>query len=184
MSKRLESESTERRDCYERRVCDDLSEVLLNCLSLDDRLGLRCVSKQFQRTIFSRMEAIEFDINDKVNLDNLERIVKNLTDIKIKFIAGFVCFYERVYFERLYHGLEVLQKSATILTDLECKSLDRIHTQTEHQLFKKFGHKLQSLSIRYLRSDCHWSLLTNLKRLSVEAIYPKLSTLHFAPPKD
>ena len=32
------------------RVCDDLCEVILKYLSLEDRLKLECVSKQFQRT--------------------------------------------------------------------------------------------------------------------------------------
>ena len=43
-----------RRDSFSDRVCDDLSEVILQYLSLKDKLRLECVSKQFQRTVFQR----------------------------------------------------------------------------------------------------------------------------------
>ena len=48
-----------RRDSFSDRVCDDLSEVLLKYLSLEDKLKLECVSKQFQRTIFQKQYYFE-----------------------------------------------------------------------------------------------------------------------------
>ena len=39
---------------FDDRICDDLSEVLLQFLPLDDKLRLECVSKQFQRTVFQK----------------------------------------------------------------------------------------------------------------------------------
>ena len=42
------------RDSFSDRVCDDLSEVILQYLSLEDKLRLECVSKQFRRTVFQR----------------------------------------------------------------------------------------------------------------------------------
>ena len=47
------NEDNYRRDSFEDRVCDDLCEVILQYLSLEDRLRLECVSKQFQRTAFN-----------------------------------------------------------------------------------------------------------------------------------
>ena len=41
-----------RRQTFEERICDDLSEVILQFLSLEDRFRLECVSKQFQRTVY------------------------------------------------------------------------------------------------------------------------------------
>ena len=43
-----------RRDSFSDRVCDDLSQILLKYLSLEDKLKLECVSKQFQRTVFQK----------------------------------------------------------------------------------------------------------------------------------
>ena len=52
---RFESkEDNYRRDSFSDRVCDDLCEDIFQYLSLEDKLRLQCVSKQFQRTIFKR----------------------------------------------------------------------------------------------------------------------------------
>ena len=39
------------RDSYDNQICDDLSEVILQYLSLEDKLRLECVSQQFRRTV-------------------------------------------------------------------------------------------------------------------------------------
>ena len=43
---------------FDDRVCDDLSEVLLQFLPLEGKLRLECVSKQFQRTVFQKQFSI------------------------------------------------------------------------------------------------------------------------------
>ena len=48
------------RQSFSERICDDLSQVLLQYLPLKDKIRLQCVSKQFQRTIFLRHFVIEF----------------------------------------------------------------------------------------------------------------------------
>ena len=45
-------EDNYRRDSFDDRFCDDLSENLLQFLPLEDKLKFECVSKQFQRTVF------------------------------------------------------------------------------------------------------------------------------------
>ena len=49
----------QRRDSFDERICDDLSEVILQYLSLKDKLRLECVFKQFQRTIFERQYSLD-----------------------------------------------------------------------------------------------------------------------------
>ena len=44
------------------RFCDDLSEVILQYLSLEDKLRLQCVSKQFQRTVFQRQYELYINV--------------------------------------------------------------------------------------------------------------------------
>ena len=48
------NEDNYRRDSFGDRICDDLCEFLLQFLSLEDKIRLQCVSKQFQRTVFKR----------------------------------------------------------------------------------------------------------------------------------
>ena len=55
-------EDNYRRNSFEDRFCDDLSEVLLQFLSPKDKFRLECVSKQFQRTVFQRL--YELDLYD------------------------------------------------------------------------------------------------------------------------
>ena len=53
-----------RRDSFDDRFCDDLSEVLLQFLPIKDKLKLECVSKQFQRTIFQNISELNLDDSD------------------------------------------------------------------------------------------------------------------------
>ena len=55
-------EDNYRRDSFDDRFCDDLSEVILQYLSLEDKLRLECVSKQFQRTVFQRQYELYIDV--------------------------------------------------------------------------------------------------------------------------
>lgn len=42
------------RQSYSERICDDLSELILQYLSFKDKFRYECVSKQFQRTVFTK----------------------------------------------------------------------------------------------------------------------------------
>jgi hypothetical protein len=52
---------SEKRQSFDVRVCDDLSEELLQYLTIEDKLRLECVSKQFQRTVFTKHNNLVFD---------------------------------------------------------------------------------------------------------------------------
>ena len=45
---------SQKRQSFDERVCDDLSEVILQFLPIEDKLRLRCVSTQFQRAILTK----------------------------------------------------------------------------------------------------------------------------------
>ena len=63
------------RDSFEDRFCDDLCEDILQYLSLEDKLKLQCVSKQFQKTVFQRQYALYLNImNPAEHRDYLENI--------------------------------------------------------------------------------------------------------------
>ena len=58
----LRSDS-QKKDSFDARVCDDLSEELLQYLPIEDKLRLESVSKQFRRTLFQKLTRIS--INEK-----------------------------------------------------------------------------------------------------------------------
>ena len=60
-----------RRDSFEDRFCDDLSEVILQYLPLKDKFRLECVSKQFQRTVFIK----QYQLTTEVIKSIVNRIV-------------------------------------------------------------------------------------------------------------
>ena len=63
--KRVDSkEDNYRRDSFEDRFCDDLSEVLLQFLPKKDKFRLECVSKQFQRNVFQSLNELILDESD------------------------------------------------------------------------------------------------------------------------
>ena len=67
-------EDNYRRDSFEDRFCDDLCEEILQYSSLEDKVRLTKVSKQFQRTVFQRHYELYINIGDpkdhKNYLDN------------------------------------------------------------------------------------------------------------------
>ena len=61
-------EENYRRDSFDDRFCDDLCEEILQYLSLEDKLRLQCVSKQFQRTVFKRQYELYINIRGQKHL--------------------------------------------------------------------------------------------------------------------
>ena len=51
-----------RRDSFEDRFCDDLSQFILQFLSLEDKLRLECVSKRFQRSVFEKYNELSIEV--------------------------------------------------------------------------------------------------------------------------
>ena len=67
-------EDNYRRDSFDDRFCDDLCEDILQYLSLEDKLRLECVSKQFQRTVFQR----QYKLNLKEAIFSMPQIFEAL----------------------------------------------------------------------------------------------------------
>ncbi len=52
---------TQKRQSFGDRICDDLSEDILQYLPLKHKFRLESVSKQFQRTIFTKQKSIHIN---------------------------------------------------------------------------------------------------------------------------
>ena len=86
----LSKEDNYRRDSFSDRICDDLSEVILQFLSLKDKLRLECVSKQFQRTVFQK----QFSMTLYSSLQSIHENQKQIED-KV-FETNYLKFIESV----------------------------------------------------------------------------------------
>ena len=77
-----------RRDSFDQRICDDLSEVILQYLPIKDKFRFECVSKQFQRTLYVKHNQIlihPFVKNGFIQLIPIEKILRkcpNITSIR------------------------------------------------------------------------------------------------------
>ena len=83
-----------KRQLFDERVCDDLCEEILQYLSLEDKLKLEGVSKQFQRSIFKKQYELNvnnmaFDDHDQssahdycFDLKSIESVLKKCPNIR------------------------------------------------------------------------------------------------------
>ena len=90
------------------RFCDDLCEDILQYLSLEDKLRIECVSKQFQRTVFQRQYELyinvqiqrvfwsesESDFNYLIqSLDLFKALLKKCPNIRVFAVILASCYY-------------------------------------------------------------------------------------------
>lgn len=67
------------RDSYSHRICDDLSEVILQFLPIKDKVRLECVSKRFRRTIFAKQNDLQ--LSDFDNLRSWQSLFKKCSNL-------------------------------------------------------------------------------------------------------
>jgi len=60
-NKRQLRSDTKKRQSFSDRIFVDLCEVLLKCLSFEDKVKFECISKQFQKLVFNKQYIIEID---------------------------------------------------------------------------------------------------------------------------
>src|ERR1700712_5198955 len=85
--------ASEKRQSFDERICDDLSEVILQYLPLEDRFRLECVSKQFRRTIFLSQRVLDLNMIDVYDIKEFEYLLKKFPNInEIKGLKG--CSFE------------------------------------------------------------------------------------------
>ena len=130
------------------RFGDDLTEEVLQYLTLEDKIRLECVSKQWQRCIFQKQFVIEIDfitqrkqnIWDKSNVRGrltskqvLESLLKKCPNV-IK-----VCFYPEVK----CNVWSMIGQNCPRLKSIGYTSVD----YNEHIIpfFRMFGHKIEEL---------------------------------------
>ena len=141
------SDDNYRRDSFENRFCDDLSQVLLQFLPIKDKFKLECVSKQFQRTVFQRQYDLDLGYFFGHNITEiLEKLVKKLPNIKsFKYYNSCEDINDS--------DIDIIVKYCHKLTKiyLNC-DLSQISSEKRDSFVEKFGEKLVSTEVNNNKS--------------------------------
>ena len=131
------------------RFGDDLSEVLLTYLSFVDKFRFECVSKQFQRLVFNKID--EINVNDqhlssllgpfhyrkRVDINAFESVLKKCPNIRKILSAENAINEEEVF--------EVIIKYCKQLNEIE-SDFENLKTETIDEFCTKFGPKLKKIN--------------------------------------
>ena len=144
LSKEKSIEVNYRRDSFSDRVSDNLCQFILQYLSLESRLRLECVSKQFQRTALVSHSSIDLDLITK-SRKQLKQLLKKLQNLK------------QISLDKMSNKLfELIIKNCNILTHIHFEFEVLIDNESIKMFFDKFGHQLISLHIeRQIQKYCH-----------------------------
>ena len=135
------------KDSFE-RFGDDLSEVLLSYLSFEDKFRFECVSKQFQRLVFNKVDAIymnvphistlfgPFHFQKRVNIKIFESVLKKCPNIR-KILSSENAINEEEVFEAIIKYCNQLNEIESDFANL-IETVDRFCT--------KFGPKLKKIN--------------------------------------
>ena len=158
---------------FDDRICDDFSEVLLQFLSLEDKLRFECVSKQFQSTVFRKQYKITFVSYLKMNTKNkiseeieekdydnhylkfIESLLKKCPNIQIMFIFA--------KHNRIFKSiLPLITKNIKHLIEFNVYLNDFSEPELSEEFLQKFGPKL-----KYIQSGniIDFNLFPNLNSL-------------------
>ena len=98
-----------RSDSFDDRICDDLSEVILQYLPLKDKIRLECVSKQFHRSVFQKQNEIILELK-----------LKGEPRLPMRFDCPNKLNFLRLEYPRAYEVLEEMDPQLEILAFKSC----------------------------------------------------------------
>ena len=179
----------EKSQSFSDRICDDLCEEILQYLSLEDKLKLEGVSKQFQRTVLKKHYELTIETdncipnrkvkeeykylyieNKYITLKSLEVLLKkcpNITSIELSEVDG-ICDYNPVF--------RLITKYCNNLREIDFEG-----NEINNKNLKAFQRKLGQ-NIKYfdrLKDAKKFNLFPNIEKLKVfgselELVYPHL----------
>ena len=131
------------------RFGDDLTEDILQYLTLEDKIRHECVSKQWQRCVFNKQFVIELDLNSNERQNLLYRLFDNRRQLNEKHLESVLKKCTNVKEVILYTPVN---SSVLSLIGRYCphmKSFSYTHSNDDKALsfFRMYGHKLEELVI-------------------------------------
>ena len=174
---------------FDDRICDDLSEVLLQFLPIKHKLRLECVSKQFQRTVFQKQckvtlvssirmntnNEIEYENNiadkvpDKHYLKSIETLLKKCLNIQTMSLD----IENRIF----KSTLPLISKYCDYLQEFKFFLDDWSEPELNEEFYRRFGPKLKYIRFRGCRVETFdYNLCPNLYSIG-KFFYPETISL-------
>ncbi|CAG2108600.1 unnamed protein product [Medioppia subpectinata] len=156
------------------RFGDDLSALIVSYLSLEDRIRLECVSKQFQRTVFGSV--VDITLSDEL----MQRLLTNGKTINTQLLATIAikcpnietidCRGMRSYIAYIPRAIKTFRDNCHNLRDIYC-NVSKMSGQTMHTLWPmitRIGYKTfdDNTSDDKTSDDAYRQALTHCHRLS------------------
>ena len=166
----LRSDS-QNKDSFDERICDDLSEVILQFLPLEDTLKLECVSKQFQRTIFVKVNEIELcgDLywhkSNQTIIKLMETLIKKCENInRIEMYNG--QGYTKLEYNKT---IELIIENCNYLTLIGI-DFKLISNTILKKFLQKYGSKvmIQNYDVNKISAETREMIMATLGTFSVE----------------
>ena len=135
------------------RLGDDLTELILQYLTFEDKVRLECVSKQWRRLVFNKQFVIEINSNKRKALESVLKKCHNITTVRLKSIDSSELSLIGRYCDRI-------------------KSLQLMGISSDDNVlsfFRMYGHKLQELYIAEV----------NFELRPILQFCPNLKNIHF-----
>ena len=135
------------------RICDDLSEIILQFLPFNDKIRYESVSKQFQKTILQKHEELNFkefiSIDGNIDLIAFESVLKKCPNVRsvclIDLNTSWHDTFESTSVE--YHQMiGMVIKYCHNLETIVC-NFGSICDQFFERFVQKFGSKLRSFLV-------------------------------------
>ena len=182
----VSKEDNYRRDSFDDRFCDDLCEEILQYLSLEDKLRLQCVSKQFQRTVFKRQYELYINVQnfkiylnnifrsdnnyyiEVLKLDSIKALLKkwpNITSIKLDTSVGRARDYASYKCNQVF---QLIIENCNNLSEVIV--LNDLNGSNFQQFYQKFGPKIKCLGTRYsglYSKNIDLNVFPNIERLVI-----------------
>ena len=156
------------------RFCDDLCEDILQYLSLEDKLRLECVSKQFQRTVFKRHYKLYLNMSADKH--------KNYFNNKHMFSMRRVHNYYYIEDQSL-QSFEALLKKCPNITSIK---FERHHNRDNsyyldkcNQVFRLIIENCNNLSEVLVKNGLHYINDNNFEKFH-QKFGPKMKCLRFS----
>ena len=169
-------EDNYRRDSFDDRFCDDLCEDILQYLSLEDKLRLECVSKQFRRTVFQRQYELYVNFKDqKIYLSNRFRYdydyieVQNMDSFKalLKKCPNITSIELNGDHHKVNEMFRLIIENCDDLSEINnfVGPSYRINDNNLQEFYRKFGPKIKSL--RTYTEVTDFNRFPNIKKLKI-----------------
>ena len=180
LSKVESNEDNYRIDSFDDRICDDLCEFILKYLSLEDKLRLECVSKQFQRTAFLSqcLDYLKVPQINGFNIESYKQLFKKYSKINTIIFDnnyGFQWFSPQLCSDLI----ELIIKYCNNITHIQFKDYIPIETEDQNKFFDMFGHQLISITNYSQNIGFTFTSAPNIEELTVNSIDTQLTQIEF-----